>query len=133
MDDEEFKRKLSQVANWVIPEVNHDNAGAKALSRKKKQRLAELGQELDDKVNTTYPVKLLEVKTQAVDCVDCGQHCQFGRKMSTKRHQTFGVVHWRRHCMTCGFFENPNSGKFDLNIGASGYAWSEFIRQAKIK
>lgn len=136
MDDKEFRRRLSEVADWIIPETTRETSLNAKKTRGKKSNediycesreqmfLEEFGG-----VNPTYPPMLTKVKTAAVDCEDCGRHCANGRKKEAKIHESNNKIHWRTRCVTCNVTKNPYTGEFDLPPGQSSIIWNDFLRQ----
>lgn len=139
MDDKEFKNLLTSVAEWHIPKSITGNDSI--LPKRKRGRptseeqyqLAreQIFKQEFDGVNLTFPPQLLKLKNTAVDCSDCGQHCENGRHTEKKLHIANKIRHWREKCVTCGLVKNPVTGKFDLKPGQAGLIWNDFLRDRK--
>lgn len=140
MDDELFRKKLTEVAVWEIPKSNKDTSVA---SRRRRGRRSneELFQDEHEQqfleehggINPTYPPNILSVKAQSCDCPDCGKVCANGRKVDYRLHQKNDKRVWREHCMECRKFKNPFNGKFELTGSAASIKFNEFMRGSKMK
>ena len=138
MDNELFKQKLSEVAEWKIPETPREtslNAKKKRGRKSAEDEYMELREEIFHEefsgVNTTYAPMLTRVRQCAVDCEDCGEHCPNGRQKEAKLHEKNGKQIWRQKCLTCGKYQNPFTGEFDLGGQAGSYVWTDFLRSRK--
>lgn len=143
MDDKEFRRKLSEVAEWIIPE-NVENPSRPKRKRRKKtdEQLVELVEEDRDGSeeqesepeptgpNTTIPIHLVRLKLQGCQCEDCGQWCPQGRHTERKRYET-GKTHWRTRCVTCNKIQHPVSGEFSLTPQESSMIYTNLMRETK--
>jgi hypothetical protein len=138
MDDAEFKRKLSEVAEWKIPETPRETS----LNAKKKRgrpSQEEQYQELREEIffeefggeNPTYPPMLIKVHCQAVNCDDCGKLCEQGRRKEAKLHEKHGKRVWREKCVTCNRFQNPFNGEFELTGSMASMKFNDFMRKTK--
>lgn len=138
MDDEEFRRRLSEVAEWKIPDTPRETSLNQKKKRGRKSRedeYMELREEIFHEefggVNPTYAPMLTKVKRCAVDCDDCGQHCPNGREKEAKLQEKNGKSAWRQKCLTCGKFQNPFTGEFNLTGSAASIKWNDFMRETK--
>jgi hypothetical protein len=139
MDNELFKQKLSEVSNWKLPEINVNDINKATKGRGRKSKESEYQEEHEqvflemfEGVNPTFPPQLVDLKVQAVDCEDCGKHCPNGRQLESKFYTTNDKPHWRKKCLTCKHWENPLTGKFDIDNGTeSSFAWTDFLRDTK--
>jgi hypothetical protein len=141
MNDEEFKQKLSEVAEWEIPKLTPtDIREAKKSARGKHKRTEEelyqieheeLFLEIFNGINPTMQPQIIKVKCQACTCEDCGMHCENGRQKEKKLCETNRTRHWREKCVTCGKSKNPYTGKFDLDSGKVGIEWNQYLRDKK--
>lgn len=143
MDQEEFKRKLSEVADWEIPDRLNDSTPRP----RKKRNAIEITEEYNEQdeqddneenflaefggKNPTLPPKILKVHNQAELCTDCGRHCAEGRKKEKKLYEANKKKHWREKCITCGLTKNPFTGQFDLNSSLASYVWNDYCRDRK--
>ena len=135
MDNEEFKRKLTEVADWKIPDTPREtslNAKKKRGRKSNEDEYMELREEIFYEefggVNPTYPPMLLKLKVQACDCEDCGKTCEEGRKKEKKLYDS-NRLHWREKCITCGMSKNPWTGAFDLDSTRAALVWAEWLRK----
>ena len=138
MDDKEFRRRLSEVAEWRIPKTEQETSIAAKRKRGRKSAeeeymalREEIFQQEFDGINNTIPPMLTKIKAKAKDCEDCGKHCENGRQIEAKLH-TKGVKQaWRKKCLTCNRFENPFTGEFNLTGAAASIKWNDFMRETK--
>jgi hypothetical protein len=134
MDQKEFEKRLSQVAEWKLPDTPRETSlNAKKTRGRKSEELKymEIREEIFHEefggINTTFPPMLTSVKRSAIDCQDCGEHCPNGRETEAKLHQKKDKSCWRRKCVTCGYFQNPFTGKFDLKGVAASSRWNDYL------
>jgi len=135
MTDDEFKQKLSEVAEWVIPATERETtpaakkrAGRKSAEQKYQEEHEEVFLNMFEGKNPTMPMMLTKLKIVAVDCEDCGQHCPDGRHTENKRFDT-NRPHWRKRCVTCKKNQNPWTGEYDLNSQQSASVWADYLRK----
>lgn len=141
MDDEEFKRRLSEVAEWRIPETITGTKDGDAKKRRGRKSSEELYQEAREEifleefggVNHTFPPQILKVKKESCVCNDCGKFCESGRQKEKKLYETGTAKkrNWRERCVTCGLHQNPFTGKFELQPQAASHVWTDFLRERK--
>lgn len=141
MDDELFKQKLSEVAEWIIPKLSKTDAnevkkrarGRKSAEERYQEEHEEIFTELFQGVNPTHPPELVKVKCQATICPDCGCECSQGRHKEIKFYETGAkkVRNWRERCITCNKNKNPFTGKFDLTPSEAPHVWTVFLREVK--
>jgi len=137
MNDEEFKKRLSEVAEWVIPKTVTEKAlkkkrGPKPQEEKYQEEHQEVFLDMFNGVNPTTPIAVIKIKIAAVDCEDCGRHCENGRKTETKRYNTH-EPHWRKACVTCKMSQNPFTGEWDVPSSRSALVWHDWWRIYNIK
>jgi len=138
MKQEDFKQKLSEVAEWKIPETPREtslNAKKKRGRKSNEDEYMELREEMFYEefggVNPTYPPMLTKLKRSATICDDCGDHCPNGREKEAKLHQKNGKRVWRQKCLTCNKFQNPFTGEFNLTGTAASIKFNDFMRETK--
>lgn len=140
MNNEEFKKKLSEVAEWKIPDTPREtslNAKKKRGRKSAEDEYQELREEMFYEefggVNPTYPPMLIKLKNAACTCNDCGASCPNGRKKEKKLYETGSKKkrNWREKCITCGLHQNPFTGKFELTASEAPYVWTDFLRDSK--
>lgn len=141
MDDELFKQKLSEVAQWRMPStVTGTKSGEAKRPRKRGRPSAEdLYQEEHEQVflemfngiNPTFPLQLVKVKCQSTICEDCGKLCENGINKEKKQYESNKIKHWRERCVTCGFCQNPYTGAFDLPSAKASMVWNSYLRETK--
>jgi hypothetical protein len=129
MDKDLYKEKLSQVAEWQIPKLTDTDMklAQKALRGRgrptKEEQYQDEHQEifldLFNGINPTMAPELTRVKIQNTTCEDCGKTCEKGCRKEIKFYKaTPGhVAHRRVHCKNCGFYQNPETGVFDIKQG----------------
>ncbi|CAB4178724.1 hypothetical protein UFOVP1634_31 [uncultured Caudovirales phage] len=135
MDDTEFRRKLSEVAEWKLPDTPRETSlnakkkrGKKSKEEEYQDEHEEIFLELFEGVNPTYAPLLTKVKYIPTVC-ECGRTCDSGCPKEAKLQQTEKSQHWRIKCRTCGMTQNPYTGEFNLNAqGASG-VWNGFLQE----
>lgn len=137
MDDKEFRRKLSEVADWKIPETPREtslNAKKKRGRKSNEEQYMELREEIFLEefggVNPTYPPMLTKVKPAATTC-ECGRVCETGCQKEAKLYTSKGKNHWRWKCHTCGMTQDPYTGEFCLNSQKASVVWNSFLRETK--
>jgi hypothetical protein len=137
MDNEEFKRRLSEVADWKLPDTPRETS----LNQKKKRgrkSAEDVYQETREEiffeefggVNPTYPPMLLKVKRQPTVC-ECGRVCEHGCEKEAKLYETKTKNHWKVKCKTCGMTQDPYTGEFNLNAQKASVVWHSFLRETK--
>ena len=138
MNDQEFKRRLSEVAEWRIPDTPRETSlnAKRKRGRKSKEELyqdehEEIFLELFDGSNPTYPPMLTRVKYQTTICNDCGRSCSQACQKEKKLYETAGKRHWRERCLTCERARNPYTGQFDLTFSEASTVWNSFLRDSK--
>jgi hypothetical protein len=135
---EEFLTKLSEVADWKIPDTPRETS---LNNKRHRQRIEEDDQEHNEHdeesvqeaepesgPNPTYPPMLLRLKIQPVDCDDCGRHCENGRQKEASLQKKDGVTYWRQRCITCKRHQDPTTGRFDISGQAALMKWHNFFR-----
>jgi len=136
MDDQEFKRRLSEVADWHI-RTDADKPYSKPKRKKSDEQLVEMvgednSEEIStDGVNDTIAPAITRVKRAACVCDDCGQHCPNGREKEAKLHTKGKKRVWRQKCLTCKKFQNPFTGEFNLTGSAASIKFNDFMRETK--
>lgn len=137
MNDEEFKRKLSEVAEWKLPDTPRETSlnakkkrGRKSVEEKYQDEHEEIFMELFDGINPTYPPMLTKVKYTPSTC-ECGKFCANSCKKEAKLYQTQGKNCWRIRCVTCGMTKNPYTGEFNLSTQKASVVWHSFLRETK--
>lgn len=111
MEQELFKRLLSQVADWHIPPME--------------------GWKSKQEVNFTYAPEIVQVKFAETQCQDCNQMCAQGRQLDIKQYVFQKRVFWRRRCVTCKMTQNPWTGAYDLTLYTANHQWNRYIRDNK--
>lgn len=137
MTNDEFKKRLSEVAEWEIPKLNATEIKlAKKRGRPSQEELYQDEHEQEfmaifEGVNPTATPRLIKVKIQPCTCNDCGEHCPNGRHKEKKIYEANGNRHWRERCLTCGLSQNPFSKKFDLSVAEASSRWANYWRDVK--
>ena len=135
MKDDEFKKKLSEVAEWRIPDHNEVNKVSGPPRRYKTRKPAvEVIEEQDDceepvtVENPNFAIQLVKAKIQPVTCEDCGRHCEHGRQKDLRFYFNNGATAIRERCVTCQKHKNPSTGQFDLSSAGSNAVWHNYLR-----
>jgi hypothetical protein len=137
MDDEEFRRRLSEVAEWKLPETPRETSlnqkkkrGRKSNEQRYEEEHEQVFLELFDGTNPTYAPMLTKIKYQPTTC-ECGRVCNNGCEKEAKLYQKKDKCHWRWKCKTCGMTQDPYTGEFTLNAQKASLVWSAFLRETK--
>ena len=144
MDNEEFRRKLSEVANWTIPKLSPTDIKESQQKKRGRGRPSyeeqyqdaheEIFLEIHNGINPTHPPELKGLKCQPTTCEDCGAHCPNGRHKETKLYETGRTTkkrNWRERCVTCQKHKNPFTGQFDLTPSEAPHVWTAFLANRK--
>jgi hypothetical protein len=138
MKDEEFKRRLSEVADWKIPETTRETSlnqkkkrGRKSAEDQYMELREEIFHEEFDGVNPTFPPMLTKVKRCGETCSDCGDYCPNGRETEAKLQEKNGKKAWRRKCLTCNKYQNPYNGQYELTGSNASIKFNDFMRETK--
>lgn len=78
--------------------------------------------------NPTMPIENFEVIKKPQPCDSCSQTVT-DRVVELKQY-TFPFKHWRRRCLACSRFFNPETKKFDLNNMAAINFWNKQLRNS---
>ena len=140
MDQQEFLRKLSEVAEWKIPE-NEQETSANAKKKRGRKSDEELYQEAHEEifneihggVNPTKSPLLLKVKYKKETCEHCGNDCPNGRHVQTKLIEGKEKKAWRSYCSACDKYSNPYTGEFDLTKRNYSIVWIDWARKSNPK
>jgi len=140
MDEELFKKKLTEVADWHIPKIS-EGGHPKPLRGRGRKSNEELYQEQHEEVfiemfdgkNPTVGPVVTNVHCQPTICEDCDKICPKGRKKELKYYSPNkkGKNHWREKCLTCGLQKNPFTGDFDCNPQKAATYWYAWIHDEK--
>jgi hypothetical protein len=137
MNDEEFKRKLSLVAEWRLPEIKLDGVTRRKLRGRKNNETKYQDEheqvffKIYGGINPTATPEVTKVTRSACVCDDCGRDCPNGRDKEKKLYETNKKKHWRERCLTCKLSLNPKTGKFDLSNHSAAVEWNYWLRQEK--
>jgi hypothetical protein len=137
MDDKEFKRRLSEVAEWTIPETEQEtsNNAKKKRGRKTNEELyqeehEQIFLEIFEGVNPTKAPLLLKIKYCPYNC-ECGRTCTDGCQKEAKLYQKSGKAHWRWKCKSCGMTQDPYTGEYSLSSQKASVVWHSFLKESK--
>ena len=134
MNNDEFLKRLSEVAEWHRPQCGPN--GAVSINKRAKNApqhpgpitQTELDEMTDEQAQDYYdqlmeykaslpndgvPPEIIKLKSLATDCTDCGQHCPNGRRTESKI-SIIGKHHWRTKCLACNLYKDPATNKFTL-------------------
>lgn len=141
MDDQEFRRRLSEVAEWHIPKLSATDIKESEKRKRGRGRPSdeELYQEAHEEIfldiyngiNPTTAPEILKLKPAECVCEDCGTICPSGRKKEKKLYETGEKRNWREKCLTCNKNKNPYTGKFDLTPSEAPHVWTDFLKDRK--
>lgn len=79
--------------------------------------------------NPTIPIDNFTVVKQPQPCDDCERVVQ-DRRVEIKQYD-FPFKHWRRRCLACCRFYNPETEQFDLNNMAAVNFWNRQHKESK--
>jgi hypothetical protein len=137
MDDEEFKRRLSEVAEWRLPDTPRDtsaNAKKKRGRKSNEDEYMELREQIFHEefggTNPTYTPMLTRIKYTPTTC-ECGRVCKDGCQKEAKLYETQTGICWRVKCKTCGMTQDPYTGDFTLNSSKASIVWNSFLKETK--
>ncbi len=137
MDDAEYKRRLSEVAEWKLPDTPREaslNAkkkrGRKSAEEKYQDEHQEVFLELFEGTNPTYAPMLTKIKHVPITC-ECGRVCSNGCEKEAKLYETKTKAVWRWKCKTCGMTQDPYTGEYTLNSQKASIVWNSFLRESK--
>jgi hypothetical protein len=140
MTDEEFKQRLSEVAEWELPKLTPtDIREAKKSARGKHKRTKEELYQLEHEqvfleifqgINPTLKPVLTKIKYQPQYC-PCGKLWDNGCPRDFKLYHKNGQTYWREKCLNCNMTKNPYTGEFDLGPYQASTVWASFARETK--
>jgi hypothetical protein len=140
MNDDEFKRRLSEVAEWEMPkltptDVREAQKSARGKHKRTEEELYQLEHEqtfleIFQGINPTLKPILTKVIHQPNLC-ECGKVCDDGCPKDLKLHHSNGKSHWRKKCLSCNMTQNPYTGEFDLSPQRASGIWATFLRESK--
>ena len=138
MKDDEFKQKLSEVAEWEIPKLSQTEikeARQRARGRRSNEELyqeehEQVFLELFEGVNPTYPPNLTKIKHAPTIC-ECGRVCSDGCEKEAKLYQKGKEKYWRWKCKSCGMTQDPYTGEYKLDSIKASVVWNSFLRDTK--
>ena len=138
MDQELFKQRLSEVAEWIQPKITKSDLkearqrsrgrGRKTAEEQYQEEHEEVFTQMFDGVNPTVPVELKAVKPALSHCEHCDQMVQGGPHIEKKLYLTRPKPHWRETCKTCNRGRNPYTNEFDVTPSVCGHKWNSYLR-----
>lgn len=134
MREEDFLKKLSEVAEWHRPTIGPNGCYSVAKGHPRvehpgeitEQELAEMSDEeaqsyydqltawREQLPNESVPPKIKRLKFDPKPCEDCGQTLEQHRQCEKKLYIS-GTTHWREKCLNCNRYRHPETGKFTVN------------------
>ena len=144
MDEKEFRRLLSEVAEWRIPETITDTVSGEKRKRKSKDVCEELCDPLveeevveeineQNSVNDTFPPQLIRIKCLSQCCEDCGKVCENGRIKQKRIYEANSKRHWRDYCKSCEMFKDPYTDQYTLPKSKAARTWNDYVRNQNKK
>lgn len=152
MNNDEFLRRLSELAEWHRPQTG---PGGQASISKGRARAVpvhpgpitqeeldlmtdEAAQDYYDRLmtwreaqpNASVPPEIIKLKTYARKCEDCNKSCDSNRRVECKLYLT-GREHWREYCTACELFRDPRTKEFSIKREASGQVFGNLYRRDK--
>jgi len=125
MDQKLFEQLLTEVSEWHKP-LDLSESTASPRSGRPRQR------EIEDP-NFTLPPEIIKLKIKAVDCGDCGRHCEQGRRIDIRLYQNKMGTHYRQRCMACGMVLDPYTGEFTLDTVKGSQKWHSYLREVQFR
>lgn len=163
MDEQEFRRKLSEVAEWQIPDVLEKSTKLIIKEKPNYDDNLDMDQELDQPCegdqddcddsdehgetsgirryqkrtyeNRSLPPVITRLKIQSCTCEDCGKFCENGRQKEKKYYNENKAIpnHWRTHCVTCNRWRHPITGEFTLTPYNISSVYVSYLKTLKSK
>jgi hypothetical protein len=152
MNNDEFLKRLSEVAEWYRPQTGPQGQPSVSKGRAKpipehpgpitEAELDEMTEEAvteyydqliawrEAQPNQSVPPEILRLKPYARTCEDCRQSCDSTRCVERKLYVT-GVKHWREYCNYCERFRDPRTGEFSVKREASAQFFGNMFRRDK--
>jgi hypothetical protein len=120
MRDEEFKKRLTEVADWYTPvDIDSKTASSKIVDRCE-----------DQQPNDTLSPKILKLKYAKATCQDCGKIVQ-GRHKDIQLYKRKNNVGFKEKCLACGLHKDPYTGKFNITGTEAAIKWSAYFRRTR--
>jgi hypothetical protein len=156
MNNEEFLKRLSEVAVWARPMTGpggypsvRRGFEAKEIPKPDPVTEAELNEMSDAEVEAYYDQlckwresqpnpsvgpEILELKPCVKPCEDCGKELSEPRKIECKKYDSAGG-HWRTRCVNCTNFKHPLTKEYSVSQASSHQFFLDFYRpkQGKYK
>lgn len=141
MDQELFKQRLSEVAEWRQPKITKSDLkeaqqrargrGRRSAEQRYQEEHEEVFTQMFDGVNPTVPLELQAVKPVQSHCEHCDQMVQGGPHIEKKLVLSGPRKHWRERCLTCGLCKDPYTGQFALTGTEASIKWNSYLRNPK--
>jgi hypothetical protein len=147
MTDDEFKQKLSEVAEWGLPKLEQATRTV-GLAKHRRGRPPRVSEDVTDDdtsndqedvnlvkdgANITYAPMLVKLKIQPTTCTDCGRYCEHGRQTEAQIYFKNGNKYVREKCFACKRHKDPYTGEFTLNPHSSSVVWHTFMKTSGLK
>jgi hypothetical protein len=152
MNNDEFLKRLSEVAEWYRPQTGpqgqpsvskgrakpipeHPGAITEAeLDEMTEEAVTEYYEQLiawrEAQPNASVPPEILRLRPYARKCEDCNKACDSTRRVECKQYVTV-VRHWREYCNYCERFRDPRTGEFSVKREASAQFFGNLYRRDK--
>lgn len=151
MNQEDFLKKLTEVAEWHRPQTGP--SGAVSVNKRAKKQIVEppklsveeieamTDQELLDyydqltawresQPNETIAPEIVKLKPQPSSCEDCGKELCETRRTERKLYES-GSRHWREKCINCQCWRHPQTGEFTLKGPEAHRFFTDYYRPKK--
>jgi hypothetical protein len=124
MDENLFRAKLTEVAEWDIPLVSSGGQDKSPKDRRRGPKPFEekewdlneeesIGQPIKTGPNDTVPPRIIKIKHTPMPCDGCDQVVE-GRVLEM-RLVAKPVTHWRERCNICKKMKNPFTNEFTID------------------
>lgn len=152
MNNEEFLKRLSEVAEWIRPQTgpNGHPSVAKGKNYKPPEHPGPITEdELDSMTETevkvyydrlmawresqpndSVPPEIVRLKSAIHKCQDCDRILEEPRRIEFKQHES-GTKHWRERCANCSCFRNPITKEFSVESKTAHQFFTDYHRPKK--
>lgn len=135
MDNEQFLKRLTELAEWEYPKIGPNGCESVVKKRGRKSQEEQeweaneeemIGEEVVVSDNDTLPPRITKLKPHVELCPDCGETV-LDRTVAIKKCYT-NKPHWRQQCVTCKKHRDPRTGEFCLTGVEAQLAWQAYNR-----
>lgn len=129
MRDEDFKNKLTEVAEWFIPLDIDQPFTTKKQGYRGRPKASDTSTALPVVgTNPTFGPVISKFKHCEKSCEDCGKVIDTQHVIEAKMYFTGYARHWRRRCVNCGLYMDPRTGQYTLKGTETSHAFNSYLR-----